>query len=83
MEKDLFPNKFKNFYGCEMVVLVMDHPPFINVLKNSIQLSGIEGNLITLISKLLNFKIRIVQVPSRGIVFENGTAIGGFKKVTI
>lgn len=85
--KPFFPKKFKNFFGCEIVVQTQNDIPYIEVLKDStgkvVGITGIEGNLITLLAKKMNFKMKIVLSRDRGKVFKNLTVIGGYKKVSI
>ncbi|KAM7347468.1 uncharacterized protein ACRADG_007034, partial [Cochliomyia hominivorax] len=81
--KKIFTSKLENMNGCELIVATWSYPPYIIIDKdpesgNLTRLHGIEGSLLTLMSKSMNFKMKfkIPQILDRGDVYPNGTATG-------
>lgn len=82
-----FPKKVSNLHGCPLSVATFYFPPFVLLSRDDnglIKLDGLDGFLITIISKTLNFTLDIVQVTEDnlwGILYENGSSIGTMKMV--
>ncbi|KAM7349336.1 uncharacterized protein ACRADG_008333 [Cochliomyia hominivorax] len=88
VKKPIFPSKVANMHGCELAVATWSYPPYVYVETdpesgNLTRLHGIEGSLLTLLSQLMNFKIRL-KVPKpldRGDVYPNGTSTGATRMI--
>lgn len=63
----LFRSRLQQFYGCPLRVGTFENRPFIAIVKDGqghSQLRGIEGNLVNILSKRLNFSLTIVLPPN-------------------
>nr|UZH23427.1 glutamate receptor ionotropic iglur-delta1 [Anastrepha ludens] len=86
--RKFFPFKVGNLYGCELAIITWHHPPFM-ILKEDpktgqiVSIEGMEGMLISILSEVMNFAIRIVipQPKERGAVYSNGTLTGVAKMI--
>lgn len=83
-EQDLFPEKLNNMNNCPLYIAPSYLDPYIVLLNTTDehgqpQYSGLEFNIITQISKELNFKIVFKRAAiwtigaGHGMVFDNGT----------
>lgn len=70
-----FPNKLQNLQGYEMVISFVQRPPEIVINRDQNQASGLTYEKVTLLSELMNFKIKVPNITSAGIFscFRNGT----------
>lgn len=76
-----FPDKLNDFYGCKLSVATFNNPPFFmykhNALTGTVEVDGIEGILLRVLSQRLNFNVDIYESPDNwGYVYENGTSTG-------
>jgi ABC-type amino acid transport substrate-binding protein len=79
---EIFPSKLNDMKNCSVKICAFDLPPF-TLLKES-KLLGRDGELITTISKALNFKLDIDIVNGSipwGYLNVNGTATGAMEKL--
>ncbi|XP_028900771.1 glutamate receptor ionotropic, delta-1 [Zeugodacus cucurbitae] len=83
-----FPYKLRNLHGCELSIVTWHEPPFIILDQDRESgriksIEGIEGLLITILAKIMNFTIRVVdpQPRDRGAIFANGTLTGVTKMI--
>ncbi|XP_073832584.1 uncharacterized protein [Musca autumnalis] len=84
----LFPNKVTHMHGCPVSVITWTNKPYTYVKRNPktgafIALSGIEGSIITLLARHMNFTI-VIKQPERkdaGEIFPNGTATGATRMI--
>lgn len=63
-----FPDKLRNMYGCPLRVVTFETPPYMILPKkinNSLEILGIEGILLRVLSQRMNFTI-IISVPEDG-----------------
>lgn len=85
--EQLFPNKFKNFYGCTLMAALWNVPPYITLPesgKDFKKMKGIEGLLLKVSAQVLNFNIDYKTPPNdeqRGLVRKDGTLTGALKMV--
>lgn len=81
--EELYPEKLKNFNGCNLKVAVTNNPPFnIFPKKPNETLGGIDHLIVKNIAKSLNFTvIGKTSKENRGQLFANGTTTGNFKLV--
>lgn len=84
--EELYPEKLGNFNRCILYIAVSTTKPFIFSNNSSLasQYSGIENDIITYISKSLNFSTvfkRTSDGTNHGIVFPNQTITGNMKMV--
>lgn len=71
----MFPDKLYNMHGCPVYLATFHFPPFIylslsNDAMNPHDLTGIEGLMLKLMAKRLNFKI-VVRVPADNMKWGN------------
>lgn len=89
----LFPDSFDNFYGCWLNVTAhIMHPllMFNGDINNQThlmemnRLTGIEGDILKVVSKALNFKFRLI-FPKDGqhIIYWHYGSLGCFRDVSI
>lgn len=67
-KREFFPNKLKNMYGCPVKVVTFATPPYMILEKssnNSMEILGIEGILLRVLSSRMNFTI-ILSQPEDG-----------------
>lgn len=82
-----FPKKVSNLHGCPLSVATFHFPPFVLLSREDsglIKLDGIDGVLITLIARTLNFTLDIVEITDDnlwGTLYENGSSSGTMKMV--
>ncbi|XP_054085790.1 ionotropic receptor 21a-like [Zeugodacus cucurbitae] len=82
--RELFPNKLRNFHNCTIRVLSRDVPPFFTYHKQddngTIIMKGFEAKLLNVIAEHLNFRIEPVINPDyySGDVYPNGTTTGPY-----
>lgn len=65
---DFFPDKLRDMNGCEIVISVYNYEPFV-VLKSAngqLELSGIDGSILNIISKVMNFTI-VLNLVKAGV----------------
>lgn len=88
-EGGLFPNRVTNMHGCPVTVVTWTYKPYTYVKRDRktgafMGLYGIEGSVITLLSKHMNFTI-VIKQPNPlepGELFPNGTATGATRMVS-
>ncbi|CAD7090644.1 unnamed protein product [Hermetia illucens] len=81
---NFFPQKLKNFYGCQLTGVFIHSPPFMDtrvVNGYHVLYSGYEVFLIQTIAKILNFTLKTIIIDGNsasplGVIFENGTQRG-------
>ncbi|XP_073832588.1 uncharacterized protein [Musca autumnalis] len=85
---ELFPEKVSNMYKCPLTVATWTYAPYVYVKKDPdtgelLSIFGIEGTVIDLLSKKMNFTIRIKEPQPRvaGEIFPNGTATGASRMI--
>ncbi|XP_053947743.1 uncharacterized protein LOC128856465 [Anastrepha ludens] len=84
----LFPDKAENFYGCKLMAVLWDVPPYVVLPKDNdaeLQFGGMEGKILHILASHLNFSLDYVVPPhneQRGFVLENGTLTGAIKILT-
>uniref|UniRef100_A0A182W4C3 Ionotropic glutamate receptor L-glutamate and glycine-binding domain-containing protein n=1 Tax=Anopheles minimus TaxID=112268 RepID=A0A182W4C3_9DIPT len=79
----------RNLYGCQLKIACFERAPFMQFINNSEEshdrvienqrLAGIEGNLVDLLARQLNFTVTVVQPTdgrSWGRIYPNGTSNG-------
>ena len=82
-----FPQKIKNLHECHIKVVTFNCPPMVMIRRtknNSYDISGIDGELLKGIAKILNFTIQIVNISDTirwGTLDDNGTSTGAMKMV--
>ncbi|XP_062539200.1 uncharacterized protein LOC134207510 [Armigeres subalbatus] len=64
----LIDSRLHNFYGCPLLVGTYDNPPFMSIGEEHGELQGIEGNLVSIISRKLNFTTKIIVPPSEDLL---------------
>lgn len=85
----LFPDKVRNFYGCSIIAVLWDVPPYVSLPKpdqGELQFGGFEGEFLNVLSAELNFDLNYTTPPrneQRGLVMPNGTLTGAIKMVSI
>lgn len=83
----LFPRKLNDFNQCPLHIAVSTVDPLVfayNTSDGKIQYKGIDINIITQISKMLNFNIIFIRTTdgnNNGVVYSNGTVTGNMKLV--
>lgn len=83
----LFPRKLKHFNQCPLHIAVSTVDPLVvayNTSDGKNQYKGIDIDIITQISKMLNFNIKFMQTTdgtNNGVAFPNGTVTGNLKLV--
>ncbi|XP_054727323.1 uncharacterized protein LOC129237000 [Anastrepha obliqua] len=84
----LFPEKAENFYGCKLMAVLWDVPPYVVLPKDGdaeLQFGGMEGKILHILAAHLNFSLDYIVPPhneQRGFVLENGTLTGAIKILT-
>lgn len=61
---ELYPSKTKEMHGCPVVVTTVERYPHVIVERldnGTILLDGMEGNLIKLLSNLMNFSLEVIE----------------------
>ncbi|CAO1429976.1 unnamed protein product [Diamesa hyperborea] len=82
-----FRKKFKNLFNCGVKIAASESTPSLMGTKHSdgsYSLRGYDYELISLLSKLMNFKIDLnftSRTGSWGEIFENGSSTGTIKKL--
>lgn len=69
-KKETFPNKFKNFYRCPIILSTYHIDPYMILKKQSngsYNMSGVDGIVFRVISQQLNFTPIIKEVPIGGL----------------
>lgn len=84
---ELYPPKLSNFHGCPIRIAAFDYPPY-TILEsdgsNPRKLRGMEGDMLQMISTVLNFTIELVEVNGLdrwGEIYANGSFSGAVKLV--
>ncbi|XP_070500698.1 ionotropic receptor 21a-like [Chironomus tepperi] len=80
-----FPNKMSNLHTCPLTAAVIQTGPFMRVINKTdgtIQLDGIEGTVLSVVSELMNFTLKVITTSEQGGFFKNGTATGAGKLIT-
>ncbi|XP_037940647.1 uncharacterized protein LOC119673444 [Teleopsis dalmanni] len=79
-KKELLMERYTNFRHCELRIYVRNVQPYMSytlVKKNNLDfvLTGIEGEMIKTISKILNFSMSVYNEPeiNWGTIYTNGT----------
>lgn len=77
--EQMYPEKFKNFNQCPLYAVAPQSVPFVKhcIINGSINYSGIDVNIVTQISRKLNFRIIYEYVNYHGMIFKNSTITGG------
>lgn len=87
----LFPKHVSDFHGCLLNVSARQMPPILSFngdvenethLMESYRLSGVEGDILKVIAKELNFKIRLLFPKERNDINKNGISTGCFGDVS-
>lgn len=85
IKNDVFPDKIQNMWGCPLMVVTFEVEPFMYVTKRkdgSFYTDGIEGILLRVLSKRMNFTY-LIETPSDGdmwgIILTNGSMTGACK----
>lgn len=87
VSSDFFPRKIRNLHECHIKVVTFNCPPMVMIHRranNSYDISGIDGELLKGIAKILNFTIQIVNISDTirwGTLDDNGTSTGAMKMV--
>jgi len=66
--RSIFPDKLKNFYGCEFTVATYENPPFMTTIKNSsnnLVPFGLDGILLWALQESLNFTTKRIYVHKK------------------
>ena len=84
--REHFPRKNENLFKCPLNVAVFDAPPYMKVLNESgtIDVDGVDGNLLKTLSNELNFNINyeVVSEDVRwGELYANQSATGAIELV--
>jgi hypothetical protein len=69
-----FPNKMGNLHGCPLKVAIIPTAPFMIATKDengTVDIGGIDGELLKLIATEMNFKIDAEIFDTQGIISEN------------
>lgn len=62
-EADHFPRKVSNLYNCSLSVATFKVPPFVMYGKKN-DVVGVDGNLMRMIARQMNFHLKIKMLPS-------------------
>lgn len=88
VNKEFFPQKIQNLHQCPLSVVTVEIPPYIFIGRfptdNTLDVQGIDANLIHVLSDKMNFKLIFLlpdDIPRRGIIHKNGTVTGAFGMV--
>lgn len=82
-----YPKKFKNLFNCGVKIAASESTPSLMGTKysdGSYSYRGYDNELISLLSKLMKFKIEMdfsSKIGSWGEIFENGSSTGTIKKL--
>ncbi|XP_075155866.1 uncharacterized protein LOC142229211 [Haematobia irritans] len=82
---ELFPEKFLNFHKCTLIAAVWEVPPYLTLPQDdeeNIVFGGVEGLLLNILAKELNFKMDFKTPPNneqRGLVLPDGSLTGAIK----
>ncbi|KAL7745065.1 hypothetical protein ACLKA6_008130 [Drosophila palustris] len=83
-----FDHKLDDMHGCPLVIVTMQHRPFVIIenddnAPNGRRMHGIEGMLFYLLAERMNFSIQIIEQTDhdRGIVLPNGTITGAMRRI--
>ncbi|KAI8124052.1 Glutamate receptor 2 [Lucilia cuprina] len=85
---ELFPDKFHNFHNCTLMAALWNVPPYLTLPKRGQSggemegMEGMEGFLLNVLAKVLNFRIAYITPPNneqRGLVKPDGTVTGAIK----
>lgn len=83
--ENLFPDKMKNLHNCPIRVSTSNgsRPAVFAELSpnGTYELSGRDINLVSTLSKYLNFKIEFTFVGHQGFLYENGSAYGPMRSL--
>lgn len=83
---ELFPNKMKNLFNCDLHVAVFKVTAFMIVHSkgSQVEIDGIEAKLLKTLSSKMNFnlKLRFSRQPY-GLISSNGTTTGKFELQTL
>ncbi|XP_062539201.1 uncharacterized protein LOC134207511 [Armigeres subalbatus] len=79
--ENLFSPKLDNFHGCPIRIAAINYPPYtmIETVAGRRQLRGMEGDMLAMISTLLNFTIEVVEMTGGdlwGEIYKNGSFSG-------
>lgn len=88
MQREHFPRKNENFFQCALDVAVFNAPPYMIVQNQSgsIDVTGVDGNILKTLSKVLNFTINYVVVSDDarwGEIHANRSATGAMELVSL
>lgn len=86
MQRDNFPRKDENFFGCPLIVAIFDAAPYMIIHNESetIDVSGVDGNALKTISCKLNFSVNVTVISEDlrwGELYDNNTATGASELV--
>uniref|UniRef100_A0A182MZR6 Ionotropic glutamate receptor L-glutamate and glycine-binding domain-containing protein n=1 Tax=Anopheles dirus TaxID=7168 RepID=A0A182MZR6_9DIPT len=62
---ELFPPKLDNLHRCRVTVCTFQLPPYMLLAERDAAYGGLEGDILTALSRKLNFTVRVVQ-PADG-----------------
>lgn len=87
----LFPEYTSDFQGCVLNITAHEIPPLLTFngdvnnethLMESYRLNGIEGDILKMLAKELNFEIHLTFPQERSIIRQFTTSTGSFKRVS-
>ncbi|XP_023945941.1 uncharacterized protein LOC112051505 [Bicyclus anynana] len=77
-----FKPKFRNFNGCPIRTSLLEFIPYVKLKKqnDSVNINGVDGNVLKLIIESLNSTMDIVTANTNGVISSciNGTRVGTF-----
>lgn len=85
-QSEHFPRKDENLWQCSLDVAVFNAPPYMTVLNKTgtIDVGGVDGNLVKSLAKKINFTINYVVLEENlrwGEIYANQTATGAIGMV--
>lgn len=86
MQRDHFPRKDENFFGCPLIVAIFDAAPYMIIHNESetIDVDGVDGNALKTISSKLNFSLNFTIISDDlrwGELYDNNNATGASELV--
>lgn len=74
--KELYPLKYNNLYGCEIIISTFEQHPYMYINKESNEVSGNDGDILMLLLRTLNAKHYIVDNSDGSGHFQNNSWTG-------
>lgn len=78
-EVEYYPYKMRNLFRCPIRVATFVSPPFMMIrdVNNQVEVDGIDGILLRVLSQKMNFKVELfISDQQWGNIYENGSATG-------